>query len=770
MVDPGTSFALDFNFRNPGSGSGSDVTFTATMKDNDFFGAEHTFLTRTVAFGTGTNVASHLVAPTTVTGTDDVKIEITSSGTGASVIASCEVTLTVDRDTDADGLADSWETTGIDADGDHTPDLTLPGANPKHKDIYLEIDHMTDHVLRSAARQDVIDAFAAAPVQNPDGSTGLTMHIEEDEEITHRDDVTTWSGFDAIKPGTFGTPAQRASAAVLNAKRKAYHYVILGHRRDSGNSSGRAEIHGNDVFVTLGDPAWGLNDSGTHRIGTRTEQAGTLMHELGHNLGLDHGGDKDVNCKPNYISIMSYTFQMRQIPQADGTRKLDYSRQKLNTLNEAELKEKDGVGDAGTNFTFWSADGGAGGLSSERANGGLDWNESNALDDAPVKHIDINNLGFNGCRATPDETLEGYDDWANLDLNFRDDGDFADGTHGPTPVELDGETAKVIEQRTDEALAPKAEAGGPYTSPENAEVAFQGSATGLGALSYAWDFGDGLQGTGATAKHVYGDDGTFTATLTVTDPSGRTGKDTATVTVGNVAPVVTIDGPLVARRGVSTEFRGRAIDPGSDDLTLTWTWGDGATTVTESLVAPPAHDPDPSPQVKPRDLTDVRSHTWDKPCLYGTRIGIADDDGGTGQAALGVVVTGTSAVRHPVAYWSLRYHVDGPLCSLRGAAALSKVFDEAVDITTRQKAAVVLTPKSKDARVQLDAQLLAAWLNLADGSPRLDQLVDTNADGLPDTAFRKAMATAEAVRLDPGATSLALFAQVKVVNSINIER
>ena len=45
------------------------------------------------------------------------------------------------------------------------------------------------------------------------------------------------------------------------------------------------------------------------------------MHELGHNLGLHHGGaataiigrtsnDYQMNCKPNYLSVMSYARQM----------------------------------------------------------------------------------------------------------------------------------------------------------------------------------------------------------------------------------------------------------------------------------------------------------------------------------------------------------------------------------------------------------------------------------------------------------------------------
>src|SRR5438477_12042207 len=45
-------------------------------------------------------------------------------------------------DSDADGLADSWERNGIDASGDGKTFYPLPGADPMHKDVYVEVDAM----------------------------------------------------------------------------------------------------------------------------------------------------------------------------------------------------------------------------------------------------------------------------------------------------------------------------------------------------------------------------------------------------------------------------------------------------------------------------------------------------------------------------------------------------------------------------------------------------------------------------------------------------
>ena len=64
------------------------------------------------------------------------------------------------------------------------------------------------------------------------------------------------------------------------------------------------------------------------------------MHELGHNLGLKHGGSDHLNCKPNYLSVMNYAFQH---PIISPGRKLDFSRNQLMTLNELSLDETIGV-------------------------------------------------------------------------------------------------------------------------------------------------------------------------------------------------------------------------------------------------------------------------------------------------------------------------------------------------------------------------------------------------------------------------------------------
>jgi hypothetical protein len=67
------------------------------------------------------------------------------------------------------------------------------------------------------------------------------------------------------------------------------------------------------------------------------------MHELGHNLGLHHGGTDDLNYKPTYLSIMNYAFQFTGLRLFSGSARLDYARFGL-SLNEAALDESHGFG------------------------------------------------------------------------------------------------------------------------------------------------------------------------------------------------------------------------------------------------------------------------------------------------------------------------------------------------------------------------------------------------------------------------------------------
>jgi hypothetical protein len=67
---------------------------------------------------------------------------------------------------------------------------------------------------------------------------------------------------------------------------------------------------------------------------------------------------------------------------------------------------------------------------------------------------------------------------------------------------------------------------------------------------------------------------------------------------------------------------------------------------------------------------------------------------------------------------------------------------------------------------KLDRELLAAWLNFANGAFDLTELVDTDGKGGPDTMFATVMANAEAVRIGPS-TGAQKIAQRNILERIN---
>lgn len=98
---------------------------------------------------------------------------------------------------------------------------------------------------------------------------------------------------------------------------------------------------------------------------------------------------------------------------------------------------------------------------------------------------------------------------------------------------------------------PKADAGADKQILSDLAVTLDGSGSTvlLGELTtYAWDFGDGTQATGAVVAHTYAAVGDYTVTLTVKDNSGMKSVDTTTVQVvtwDSLATPVTADGHTI---------------------------------------------------------------------------------------------------------------------------------------------------------------------------------------------------------------------------------
>jgi Tol biopolymer transport system component len=335
---------------------------------------------------------------------------------------------TTEPDSDGDGLPDDWETKGVDTPAGHL-DLPGMGADPQHKDVFVELDTMPGDPISQGAIDAVVAAFATAPLANPDGTTGIDLHVDNGPGSTmnprtgaawgarsEQDAIPftavlgvvagpgayDWSAFDALRAQHFSP-----------VREPAFHYVISAQDFNADQNSGIARgIPGSDFLVTLGSICNPVTPPCT-----QAAQAGTFMHELGHNLGLRHGGGDSLNDKPNYLSIMNYTFQFTGVPQAGGTLSLDYSRAALPTLDESQLGESTGIGGPAGLATLGTCSKGPRPL--WPLSGPVDFDCDGTIASSPVI-ANINGdcvTDANGnCTAARLGPLPGFDDWAHVDF------------------------------------------------------------------------------------------------------------------------------------------------------------------------------------------------------------------------------------------------------------------------------------------------------------------------------------------------------------------
>ncbi|WP_327352074.1 PQQ-dependent sugar dehydrogenase [Streptomyces sp. NBC_01304] len=154
-----------------------------------------------------------------------------------------------------------------------------------------------------------------------------------------------------------------------------------------------------------------------------------------------------------------------------------------------------------------------------------------------------------------------------MDMEFGPDGALYVLDYGTAWFGGDEHSALYRIENATDGHSPVVEASASKTSGQAPlKVGFTSKATDAdgGTLTYSWAFGDGGTATGANPTYTYKKNGTYTATVTAKDSTGRTGSADVHVVVGNTAPKVTLelpgDGQLFTF-GDKIPFKVKVTDP-----------------------------------------------------------------------------------------------------------------------------------------------------------------------------------------------------------------
>ena len=492
----------------------------------------------TVGTITGFSVADALAVPATDDygssrivhpGEHRVGFAVTTATGGVAVLRASYL------DTDEDGLPDHWETNGVTIGGQFI-NLPAMGADPNHKDIFVHVDWMlpnpkTDTVLqpKAAALRLAIKTFNNAPVQNPDGTTGIHLHIDAGPtSIMNPVTMNTWNAFSRAGAFTYKPIVNRFTDT--DAARKIYfepakraaifHYALFGSHHPQGAGGESKDIPAQEFLITLEGfaPTPG---------GDAKAQAGAFIHELGHNLGLHHGGDDENEYKPNYLSLMNYNFTYTGLIKSDSTREFNYSTRKLPTLDENALNESVGISDPDGHYTLWNSPASATNpfYYSALPYPACDWNGDGILT-AGIVSQSIS-------RDSPLSVLYGFNDWPAL--VFDGGGSIGSAAFAPNtdpssePPDIELPLQEILDHVPSVLLDQQSNSPidqviyNPMTGDAPLTVNFDGSGstTPVGTITrYKWDFGDGTAATGAKVTKTYTTPGTYYATLSLTNSNG----------------------------------------------------------------------------------------------------------------------------------------------------------------------------------------------------------------------------------------------------------
>jgi predicted outer membrane repeat protein len=526
----------------PGTGPACDVGDTTCL--NASFKGFQPNTVYTVNISGVTDLAGNPIASTS---TSSNPTTFTFTTASAPPFATSVTRGTPGHDDDGDNIPNGW-------DGTSTPSFTAGGVSTttaawgfssQHKDLCVVENYMSgvaangttyDQHITQAANQALVNAFANSPVTNPDGTHGVHLVIFEGPNFSAglpagysgpyfggkismvdplgntNNSAFSWNGVNGSQsPSTSSFDAIRRANFLQTGLSQFCHYAVIAHGLGGSGSSGASRgIGAGEFVIALGGTVIGKG------VGTQQEQQGTVMHELGHNLGLHHGGgpninptacgvhrpdvtlcDMDVNYKPDYMSVMNYFYQFEGVAGGFTTNGLDYSHGTVTTsLDETNLLDSMGLGPGATPSggmvfgTRYFCPGTTNPTPNIVANASqpINWGCASSLPPSGTSiRTDINGDGA-------PEVMHDYNDWANLTFNG---GSIGMGSVPPAPDTTTVDISNTLDDPYDGGVdsAPAIEgsalaqfAGTGFFSPINSDTTGKVVNSGKGGRTYPVKF------------------------------------------------------------------------------------------------------------------------------------------------------------------------------------------------------------------------------------------------------------------------------------------
>lgn len=262
---------------------------------------------------------------------------------------------------------------------------------------------------------------------------------------------------------------------------------------------------------------------------------------------------------------------------------------------------------------------------------------------SPAQPLVGQKVAFDGSGSTdPDGAITGYS-W-----NFGDGSGPVGGakpTHTYTRAgnytvtltvtDSDGHTA-TVSQSLIAGAPPSAsfKVASPADPVQSSPVSFDASASsdsdaGITITSYTWDFGDGTGAGGptTTAAHTYGQPGTYTVKLTVTNSIGLSSTTSSQVVIDEAPSAVIAPTPSQPAVAQSVAFDGTgSADPDGNITSFSWNFGDGSPVATGGKV----------------------SHSYAKAGIYQVSLTVTDSDGQTATTVQTLIVGSAPAAQFTV--------------------------------------------------------------------------------------------------------------------------